>query len=135
MLQDCWSHHIEFIGEEQSQTLPAGLKILSAVGCAPLEDCGGMFGWDELRKTWDPNTDRASVKARMQWARMVSPLAEAFDPFASPNIDHLNCPEVFQRFNALLLANEQDYDVRSWFNVFLILRFTSLSSGLCLTHG
>lgn len=107
-IQGCWTHYIELLNEEQSQTAAPGLIVLDAAECCHVEDCGGITGWEEIKRIWDPNTDRIRIREKMQWAQWASPLGEAFNTFSTPDIDSLNLPGSFESFVATAYAEEEE---------------------------
>lgn len=62
---------------------------------------------------WDPRTTQASVKEKMERIMMTTGMGKAFDPFASPDIDFLNRPEVYKKFTELLSDESLDFSYES----------------------
>ena len=92
------------------------LKFIKAVGGSPLEDCGGVQGWQKIKDAFmipDPSGEQRDLK---QWCFSASSKGKNFNPTTAPSVDEMNVPFVFVRYaNAHCQADsdeeyEDDYD-------------------------
>jgi hypothetical protein len=74
------------------------LKVTEAVGCAPLENAGGIYGWDEIKRAFATTNPNGEMRDRKRWGRQVSPLGQAFNPAVQPPIEEFNQPGEFLNF-------------------------------------
>lgn len=87
------------------------LKVISATGCGPLDDSGGVTGWGDVKKAFSKPHPTAPEGERKSWARMISPLGREFDPNKTPSLDTLNKVGEFEKFAKLCRrgeGNEED---------------------------
>jgi hypothetical protein len=86
--QDNWDHKIDFVSS--SMVSREALKVAGATGCSPLDDSGGVTGWEEVRQAFFSANPTVPQKQRKSWAMEISPLGPAFDPSKAPNLGELN---------------------------------------------
>jgi len=60
------------------------------LGCGPVEDCHGPTGWNEVKAAFRSPSASAHQRGLVPWAKAVSGLGEAFDPFAEPDVKVMN---------------------------------------------
>ncbi|KAH7928051.1 ribonuclease H-like protein [Leucogyrophana mollusca] len=92
---DNWEHEIKLVSTGTSRVKE--LKVIDAVGCGPVEDSGGVRGWDEVKRAFSTPNPNAELRERKRWAREVSGLGENFNPAAEPSIVSLNAPGMYDR--------------------------------------
>ncbi|KIJ62755.1 hypothetical protein HYDPIDRAFT_29911 [Hydnomerulius pinastri MD-312] len=91
---DHWDHEVTLV---ESTNLPSRkLKVIAAEGAGPLEDAGGIRGWDEVKRAFASTNPSREMNDKKEWARMISPLGEAYDPRVAPTIDQLNTPGEYE---------------------------------------
>ncbi|KIK41714.1 hypothetical protein CY34DRAFT_84897 [Suillus luteus UH-Slu-Lm8-n1] len=95
---DNWEHQITLASVETSASGVKELKVIEAAGCAPLEDAGGIYGWDEIKRAFATTNPSGEMRDRKRWARQVSPLGQAFNPAVQPPIEEFNQPGEFVKF-------------------------------------
>ncbi|KAG2756613.1 hypothetical protein P692DRAFT_20526860 [Suillus brevipes Sb2] len=95
---DNWEHQITLISVEKSTSGVKELKVIEASGCAPLEDSGGIYGWDEIKRAFATTNPSGEMRDRKRWGRQISPLGQAFNPAVQPSIEEFNQPGEFLKF-------------------------------------
>lgn len=95
---DNWEHQITLISVEKSTSGVKELKVIDASGCAPLEDSGGIYGWDEIKRAFATTNPSGEMRDRKRWGRQISPLGQAFNPAVQPSIEEFNQPGEFLKF-------------------------------------
>ncbi|KAF9549273.1 hypothetical protein CPC08DRAFT_715475 [Agrocybe pediades] len=87
---DCWEHELKYKGEKLARE--ARPLFTSAQGCGPIEDCGSIPGWEEVKAAFRvPAAQRTSEQRyKVQWAKDVSGLGDACDPFKEPDVVQMN---------------------------------------------
>lgn len=66
------------------------LKVLEVQGAGPLEDSGGVYGWEEVKKAFAArNPSRAQVERR-RWAAEMTSLGDSYNPTVAPTVASLN---------------------------------------------
>ena len=88
LCKDNWDHKIDFVSS--SLTSSGTLKVIGATACGPLDDSGGVIGWEEVKTAFSSRHPSADERQRKLWAREISPLGQAFDPSKAPNLELLN---------------------------------------------
>jgi hypothetical protein len=61
-----------------------------SLGCGPVEDCGSIEGWNNVKAAFRSSVPAADQNDLRSWAKEVSGLGESYDPFAEPNITVMN---------------------------------------------
>jgi hypothetical protein len=95
--QDNWDHKIDFVLSHMT-SCNNPLKVISAMGCGPLDNSGGVMGWQEVKLAFskaNPNTWKRDKKS---WANDILPLGMAFDPSKTPSLEELNKEGEFEEF-------------------------------------
>jgi hypothetical protein len=59
-------------------------------GCGPVEDCHGTTGWNDVKAAFRSPNLTAEQRSLVPWAKAVSGLGDAFDPFAEPDVTVMN---------------------------------------------
>lgn len=70
----CWDHKITFVGTELARAARPIIK--KAVGCGPIENCGGIHGWNRVKEAFEAVSPTREQGQRRQWARLASERAE-----------------------------------------------------------
>lgn len=82
------------------------LKVIRATGCGPLDDSGGVRGWNEVKKAFSSSNPNAQLREKKAWAKIVSPLGREFNPSKEPSLDALNEEGGFEKFAELCRQGE-----------------------------
>ncbi|KAF8586921.1 hypothetical protein K439DRAFT_1631213 [Ramaria rubella] len=93
---DCWDHKITFRGSKLARE--ARPVIDKATGCPPLEDAGGICGWDAIKEAFSSNEPTSEHEERIEWAKSVSILGDDFNPFAEVDIAQMNLEENWKQY-------------------------------------
>ncbi|KAL1754586.1 MM3350-like domain-containing protein, partial [Schizophyllum commune] len=89
---DCWEHTITFRGEK---TAAANRPIFTeVVGYPPVEDCGGLSGWEGVKKAFAAGNPTPNQLERRKWAVGVMGLIECSDPIAVGDVPYSPLNEV-----------------------------------------
>ncbi|TFY78018.1 hypothetical protein EWM64_g5995 [Hericium alpestre] len=107
---DCWEHEIIFLSSEVAPR--TDFQILEASGVGPLDDCHGVFAWNDIKKTFSlsPNNLTQGQQELKEWCYGVSPLGTTFDPAAEPDVDQLDDPARFRQQIAAWEEAEMEED-------------------------
>jgi hypothetical protein len=97
ILQDNWDHKIDFVSS--SLISQNDLKLVGATGCGPLDDSGGVTGWEDVKAAFSSSNPTAHQKRWKSWAQEISPLGHVFDPSKAPNLEQLKGE--FEKFATL----------------------------------
>jgi hypothetical protein len=73
---------------------------LYKIGCAPVEDCGSLPGWDYIKEIFRKQHPTEEERERINWAKAVSGLGDNFNPLAEPKLEEMNFNERWQSFLA-----------------------------------
>jgi hypothetical protein len=98
LFKDNWEHQITLISAETSASGIKELKVIEVAGCAPLEDAGGIYGWDELKRAFATTNPNSEMRDRKRWGREISPLGQTFNPAVQPPTEEFNQPGEFLKF-------------------------------------
>ncbi|KIJ29716.1 hypothetical protein M422DRAFT_268844 [Sphaerobolus stellatus SS14] len=85
---DGWEHKITFVKSELARA--ARPLVKEAVGCGPVEDSGGIQGWNKVKEAFAATQPTTEQLERRQWAREVSGLEERYNPLAEPDVIVMN---------------------------------------------
>jgi hypothetical protein len=88
-------------------TSKSPLSVIGATGCGPLDDSGGITGWQEVKTAFSRPNPRPHQRERKAWARNISPLGSAFDPANTPSLETLNREGEFVKFARLCRRGEE----------------------------
>lgn len=100
---DGWEHKITFLRSELARA--ARPLVKEAVGCGPLEDSGGVHGWNEIKETFAAAAPTSAQEERKEWARKISG-CENFDPFERPDLTQLNNEARWEYYESKYKAGE-----------------------------
>lgn len=108
LLQDCWTHKVEFISSGLSPN--KSLKVIEANGYGPLEDSGGVEGWEAVKRAFAQPRPTTEQKELRNWAMQSSTLGSAFNPAATPAVTSLNKTGEFEKIARLCREGEGNGD-------------------------
>ncbi|KAL1669420.1 MM3350-like domain-containing protein [Schizophyllum commune] len=85
-LGDCWEHLVTFKGEKE---LSLDQPIFTEVkGYPPAEDCGGIYGWDEIRDAFAAGKPTKGDLELRKWTIWRMGLEGKNDPIAVGNVPY-----------------------------------------------
>ncbi|KAI5476397.1 hypothetical protein MNV49_007775 [Pseudohyphozyma bogoriensis] len=85
---DSWIHMCLFKGSQPARS--AWPVFSEAKGHGPIDDCGGIEGWDGVKEAFEakrPNVEQRELK---QWARSHSGQGSKYTPLKEPELEKLN---------------------------------------------
>ncbi|KAG6331597.1 hypothetical protein ID866_7488 [Astraeus odoratus] len=101
---DNWELMVTLIS---STTLDSNvLKVIEVQGASPLEDSGGIWGWDALKRAFAAARPDKEQKHTIHWAREMA--GNTYDPTVAPTVDEFNARG---GFDAWLEIAGEDSDV------------------------
>jgi hypothetical protein len=68
------------------------------------------MGWEDVKSAFRRPNPTARQKEHTEWARMISPLGNAFDPSKAPSVEALNKKDEFEKFAKCCRQGEDDGD-------------------------
>jgi len=85
---DGWKCKITF--QDSEKVREARPLVKNAVGCAPIEDCGGIHSWNEVKEAFIAAKPTQEQRDWISWAKEHSGLGDSYDPLAPVEIRHMN---------------------------------------------
>ncbi|KZP24118.1 hypothetical protein FIBSPDRAFT_951426 [Athelia psychrophila] len=83
---DNWEHQLLFKGSKPAR---AARPVFTAVsGCAPVEDCGGVYGWDNIKEAYQAPHPTEDQLERISWVKEIA--GDAYNPLAEPDMASMN---------------------------------------------
>ena len=74
---DSWVHDITLEKVDEKKTMPCAV-CLAGKGACPLEDSGGVWGYEEIKRLFAEEPDSVETKEYREWMEMED--GEEFDP-------------------------------------------------------
>jgi hypothetical protein len=68
------------------------------------------MGWEDVKSAFRRSNPTARQKEHKEWARMISPLGNAFDPSKAPSVEALNKKGRFGKYAKLCRQGEDNGD-------------------------
>lgn len=82
------------------------LSVTEATGCGPLEDSGGVSGWDDVKRAFAEMRSTSKQKELRSWAKRTSSLGDNFNPNSTPSLESLNKKGEFEKVSQLCQQGE-----------------------------
>ncbi|KZP18782.1 hypothetical protein FIBSPDRAFT_583706 [Athelia psychrophila] len=105
--KDNWEHKLVFKGSKLARD--ARPLFTAIYGCAPVEDAGGLYGWEEVKAAFRASHPTPEQRERMKWAKDASGRGASYSPLAEPDIIPMNYEG---RWENRLKGFMQDYGER-----------------------
>lgn len=91
---DNWEHQVDFVSRTTLDSKE--LKVIEVQGAGPMEDSGGIYGWEEVKKAFAATNPSTAQIDRRHWATESSSLGSAYDPTIAPTVASLSSRGAFE---------------------------------------